>query len=80
MLTAHLRSVLGDGAVITDHEQLRTYECDGLAHFRVTPAVVVLPRTRDEVQAVVRACVAAGAPYVAARLGHWPLRRRSALR
>jgi glycolate oxidase len=64
-LTERLRSVLGDGAVITDHEQLRTYECDGLAHFRVRPAVVVLPRTRDEIQAVVRACVGAGAPYVA---------------
>ena len=64
-LTRDLRSVLGDGAVITDHEQLRTYECDGLAHFRVRPAVVVLPRTRDEIQAVVRACVAAKIPYVA---------------
>jgi glycolate oxidase len=65
LLTARLQSVLGDGAVITDHEQLRTYECDGLAQFRVTPAIVVLPRTRDGIQAVVRACTESGTPYVA---------------
>ena len=48
--------LLGDDAVITDHQRLRTYECDGLAHYKVTPALVVLPETTAQVAAVVRAC------------------------
>ena len=61
----HLRQLLGEGEVVTDHERLRTFECDGLAHFRVCPAIVVLPQSGDEVKAVVGACVAQGVPYVA---------------
>jgi glycolate oxidase len=64
-LADRLRPLLGPGAVLTDRQQLRTYECDGLAQFRVTPALVVLPRTTEQCQAVVRACVEAGVPYVA---------------
>src|SRR3954451_3949563 len=64
-LADRLRPVLGPDAVITEHARLRTYECDGLAHYKVTPAVVVLPRTTAEVAAVVRACVDERVPYVA---------------
>ena len=64
-LADRLRLLLGDEAVITDRQQLRTYECDGLAHFRVCPAIVVLPRTTEQIQATVRACIDAGTPYVA---------------
>jgi glycolate oxidase len=64
-LAARLRPQLGADAVITDHARLRTYECDGLAQYKVVPALVVLPRTTDEVAAVVRACLDAGVPYVA---------------
>ncbi len=64
-LVARLHAELGTDAVLTDHAQLRTYECDGLAHYKVTPAVVVLPRDTGQVAAVVRACVDAGVPYVA---------------
>ena len=64
-LAARLRSEIGAGSVLTDRQQLRTYECDGLAHYKVTPAVVVLPRTTAEVAAVVRACIDADVPYVA---------------
>jgi glycolate oxidase len=64
-LATRLRSDLGTGAVLTDRQQRRTYECDGLAHYKVVPAVVVLPRSTEEVAAVVRVCVEAGVPYVA---------------
>jgi len=64
-LAEQLRPVLGDEAVITDHQRLRTYECDGLAHYKVTPALVVLPETTEQVAAVVRACARAGVPFVA---------------
>ena len=60
-----LRSRLGPDAVIDDLERRRTYECDGLAQFKVIPAVVVLPRTGAEVAAAVRACADAGVPFVA---------------
>jgi glycolate oxidase len=64
-LTASLRAVLGDGQVLTDPAQLRTYECDGLAQHRVTPGLVVLAGSAAEIATVVRACVAADVPYVA---------------
>src|SRR6478752_6300010 len=64
-LAEQLRPVLGEEAVITDHQRLRTYECDGLAHYKVTPALVVLPETTEQVAAVVRACSRAGVPFVA---------------
>jgi len=64
-LADQLRPVLGDDAIITDHQRLRTYECDGLTHHKVIPALVVLVETTAHVAAVVRACAAAGVPFVA---------------
>ncbi|MFF5231543.1 FAD-linked oxidase C-terminal domain-containing protein [Dactylosporangium sp. NPDC000521] len=64
-LAARLRGFLLPEQVLTDRQQLRTYECDGLTHYRVVPAVVVLPRTAQECAATVRACVEAGVPFVA---------------
>jgi glycolate oxidase len=68
-LAARFRSELGPDAVVTDRQELRTYECDGLARYRVVPGLVVLPRTAEQVALVVRACVAAGVPYVARGAG-----------
>ena len=59
-LAEQLRPVLGENAVITDHQRLRTYECDGLAHYKVTPALVVLAESTGHVATVVRACAARG--------------------
>ena len=64
-LAEQLRPVLGENAVITDHQRLRTYECDGLAHYKVTPALVVLAESTEHVATVVRACAAHGIPFVA---------------
>ena len=55
--------------VIREPEQLRTYECDGLTGHRVIPALVALPRTTAEVQAVVRLCNDAAIPFVARGAG-----------
>src|SRR5471030_132359 len=55
--------------VIREPEQLRTYECDGLTGRRVVPALVALPRTVEEVQAVVRICNDEGLPFVARGAG-----------
>ena len=48
-LGERLKAAVGVERVLTDHSQLRTYECDGLANFRVTPAVVVLAESRQHV-------------------------------
>ena len=50
---------------MTDEAARRTYECDGLAHFRTVPALVVLPESAEQVRTVVRECRDAGVPWVA---------------
>ena len=59
------RRLLPPDAVISDHARLRTYECDGLAHYKVVPALVVIPRDADQLAAVVRACAEHRVPFVA---------------
>jgi glycolate oxidase len=68
-LAERLRREIGHANVLTDRQELRTYECDGLAVYKVVPALVTLPETREQVRAVVRACVEAGVPYVARGAG-----------
>jgi glycolate oxidase len=64
-----LSGLLAADQLITLPEQLRTYECDGLTSRRVVPALVVLPQSSEEVQAVVRACAAHAVPFVARGAG-----------
>lgn len=64
-LAARLRARLGSAAVITDEAERRTYECDGLTHHRVVPAIVVLADTTASVAAAVQECAALGVPFVA---------------
>ncbi len=64
-LAALLRDALAPERVLTDPAQLRTYECDGLANFRVSPGVVVLAESRQDVVDTVRLCSQQGVPYVA---------------
>ncbi len=68
-LAAELRSVCGDEHVLTHRHQLRTYESDGLLHYRASPRAVVLPATAGEVCAVVRACYGERVPFVARGAG-----------
>ena len=60
-----LRAVCGAPHVLTDHQQLRTYESDGLLQYAVVPRAAVLPADAAEVVAVVRACHEHGVPWVA---------------
>ncbi|MGA8114023.1 MAG: FAD-linked oxidase C-terminal domain-containing protein [Actinocatenispora sp.] len=64
-LAERLVRALGPDAVISDPAQLRTYECDGLARYAVTPGLVVLPESTEQVVEVVRACRDADVPFVA---------------
>lgn len=64
-----LRAAVGAGGLITAESQLQTYECDGLTNFRVLPGAVVLPRSVEEVRAVVRFCVRHKIPFVSRGAG-----------
>jgi glycolate oxidase len=64
-LAEQLRAAIGAERVLTDRSQVRTYECDGLANFKVTPAIVVLAENRQHVVDTVRLCSEAGVPFVA---------------
>jgi glycolate oxidase len=55
----------GAPGLITAPNQLQTYECDGLTNFRTVPDAVVLPRSTEQVQAVVRVCAKNKIPFVA---------------
>ena len=66
---AELRNVVGDDSLITAPNQLQTYECDGLTNFRVLPGAVVLPRSAQEVQAIVRVCARHKIPFVSRGAG-----------
>ncbi|HEV7129361.1 MAG TPA: FAD-linked oxidase C-terminal domain-containing protein, partial [Ktedonobacterales bacterium] len=63
-LVTELTSLLGPAGIISRHEQLRTYESDGLTSYHQVPALVVLPTTTAQVQAIVRVCVREGIPFV----------------
>jgi glycolate oxidase subunit GlcD len=63
-LVPALRSIVGDDACLSGPEELFVYECDGLTLHSGEPLAVVLPRTRDEVQRVVRACCEHGVAFV----------------
>src|SRR5919199_1603083 len=60
-----MQTILGPEGVISDREQLRTYECDGLMNYRVIPDLVVLPESAEQVQSIVKVCYDEGIPYVA---------------
>ncbi|MGH8581228.1 MAG: FAD-linked oxidase C-terminal domain-containing protein [Gammaproteobacteria bacterium] len=67
--TSKLARLLPKGALISDRERLRPYECDALSAYRQVPRLVVLPDTREQVQSVLRLCQAEGVPVVARGAG-----------
>jgi glycolate oxidase len=62
-------AVLGKDGVVRRKDELLTYECDGLTAYRKRPAVVVLPRTTEQVAAVVKICDRHQIPWVARGAG-----------
>jgi glycolate oxidase len=63
-LAARIAAIVGPSSCIADPAALRTYECDGLASYRVTPGLVVLPASTEEVVEVVKLAARAGVPIV----------------
>ena len=60
-----LAHITGASGVLSDPSELLTYESDGLARLKATPGCVVLPRTAEEVQQIVRLCHTHRIPFVA---------------
>jgi glycolate oxidase subunit GlcD len=63
-LIERLRSIVGEGGCLSRDQELFVYECDGLTLESTRPVAVVLPERTEQVQAIVRACREAGAPFV----------------
>lgn len=68
-LLEELRRVLPDVEVLSDAEDLKPYECDGLSAYRATPMLVLLPETVDQVQTLLRLCHTRQVPVVARGAG-----------
>jgi glycolate oxidase len=64
-LQRRLREVLPPRAVVSAHQELLAYDCDGLTLHRHQPPLVVLPETTEQVAAVLRICHQQGVPFVA---------------
>jgi glycolate oxidase len=69
IIAAELRDIVGESGFLFSAEDLRTYECDALTNFRVSPLAVVLPVCTEEVQALVRLCHKHRIPFVARGAG-----------
>ena len=63
-IVAHLEDILPRGAVISEPEEVRAYECDALTAYRCPPLAVVLPASTAEVSAVLELCHREGVPVV----------------
>ncbi|MGZ8471862.1 MAG: FAD-binding oxidoreductase, partial [Gemmatirosa sp.] len=68
-LAAILTAIVGARHVLRRPSALRVYDSDGLPGYHRQPALGVLPGTREELSAVVRALAAEGAPFVARGAG-----------
>ncbi|MER3415285.1 MAG: FAD-binding oxidoreductase [Gemmataceae bacterium] len=63
-LVDKLRAIVGADGLLTVPSELVTYECDGFTLEKISPRAVVFPHSAEQVQQIVRACVAAGVPFL----------------
>ena len=59
-----MAEIVGKDAVLDDERELVVYECDAYTLQRNPPTAVVLPRSTQEVAAVVRLCAEMGVPVI----------------
>ena len=67
--TSALAALVPPSALLTEAEDTRPYECDGLTLYRELPAAVVLPENEAQVIAILKLCHAARVPVVARGAG-----------
>ncbi|NJN71726.1 MAG: FAD-binding protein [Limnothrix sp. RL_2_0] len=64
-----LTEIVGKDGVVRRKEEILTYECDGLSAYRQRPAIVVLPKTTEEIAAIAKLCHEQEIPWVARGAG-----------
>ncbi len=64
-LITELRNIIPGDGVVVEREGLTPFECDGLMLYKALPLVAVMPRSKAEVQAVVKCCARHRVPVVA---------------
>ncbi|MGC8667251.1 MAG: FAD-binding oxidoreductase [Chthonomonadales bacterium] len=61
-ILGHLAAIVGADGVVADNAARATYNCDAYTVDRAEPDVVVLPRSTEEVAAIVQLCNRLGVP------------------
>jgi len=64
-----LAQIVDRGSILSEQEDLRPYECDGLSAYRAVPLLAVLPDTVEQVQAILKLCHKHHVPVVARGAG-----------
>ena len=64
-----LSEYLKPDCLLSDAEDVRPYQCDGLSAYRALPWIVALPETIEQAQNVLRLCHRHGVPVVARGAG-----------
>ncbi len=68
-IIAQMTAVVGKKGIIQRREELITYECDGLTSYRQRPALVILPKTTEQVAAIVKICDECDVAWIARGAG-----------
>src|SRR5438128_1644654 len=63
-LADEFRRIVGNDGVMSKPEELLVYECDAYTLEKNSPELVVLPRSTEEVAAIVRLCAARNQPII----------------
>ncbi|MDY7007623.1 MAG: glycolate oxidase subunit GlcD [Cyanobacteriota bacterium] len=63
-IAKQFEAVVGKKGVVQRKEELLVYECDGLASYRQRPALVILPRTTEQVAEAVKICDRLNIPWL----------------
>jgi glycolate oxidase len=69
LLHARLGALLPPASLLSDPEDLRPYECDGLTAYRQLPLAVAIPETEEQVRAILQLCHELQVPVVARGAG-----------
>ena len=63
-IVADLEDFLPEGTVVSAERELKPFETDGFIAYRRMPLAVTLPRTTEEVAAILKYCAKYGIPVV----------------
>ncbi len=61
--------ILPHYSVLTSHDELKPYECDGLSAYTQLPLMVVIPDSIEQIQKIIKICVQLCVPVIARGAG-----------